>query len=82
MQWEWADPPWKLPTYVSDFVWDLLAMKTWIMNGGIAEPMTVGPPATAPLTNPGPLAVSEGKSEVGASNKELLSLQSLVSKVQ
>jgi len=54
-----------LPAYVSDFTWDLLATKTWIVNSGITEPME--PAVTTPPNNSILQAVSDGKSKVEVS---------------
>jgi len=71
--WEQADLPWFLPAYVSEFSPSLAVNRTWIMKGATM---------TAPSTLPKPPAMSDGKSEVRASNVELLSLQQVVLKVR
>jgi len=56
----------------------LQVKKEWIAAGGVVKKVVVA----APLTLPSPQAPSDGKSEVRASNKELLSHKQVVSKVQ
>jgi len=68
LQWEQANSPWELPTYIGNFAWDLQDMKVWIATGGVAESITMEPTATAPPTNPRPLAARNGESKVGASD--------------
>jgi len=60
LQWEQANLPWELPTYIGDFAWDLLDMKGWITISGFSEPTTVEPTVTTPTTIPRALAESEG----------------------
>jgi len=53
--------------------------QAWIKTGGIATPMTIGPPPTLARL----LDVSNGESKVGTSNHEdLPSQKQLMSKVQ
>ena len=70
--WEQADPPWVLPTYVSEFSRSLAINRTWIMNGATT---------TVPSPLPRPLVMSDGESEVMASDVELPSLCQVVPKV-
>ena len=65
LQWEWADPLWEMPAYISAFAWDLQETKAWIMSSGAVEPAKA-----APLTNPQLLTASNGKSEVRASDED------------
>jgi len=55
---------------------------TWIVNGGITEPVTIEPTVTTPPNNTRSQPASDGESEVEASDKELLSPCQLVSKVR
>ena len=54
LYWEWADPPWELPTYVGDLTQALQGTKAWIAFSGVVEQVVV----VAPPTLPRPLAPS------------------------
>src|SRR5882724_5759883 len=72
LQWEQANPPWVLPTYVGKFSQSLDFNRTWSVNDGA---MTV-------LPLPRPPAASDGKYKVGVSDVELPSPQQVVPKLQ
>ena len=71
MQWEQADPPWELPKYVSNLMWDLQETKAWIATSGAAVMMNMEPARTMPLMILKPSAQSDGESEIGMSDEEL-----------
>ena len=62
-------PPWELPNSIGDLMQALQVTKMWIMSGGVVKQVVV----VAPPTLPQPLAPSDSKSKVRASNKELSS---------
>jgi len=78
LHWEQADPPWELPTYVSDLVQALQVMKAWITSSRVVKQVVVA----APPTLPQPPVPSDSESKVGASNEELPSPKQVVSKVR
>ena len=76
--WELADPPWELTAYICKFAQALTENQVWIKTGGVAATVTVGPPPTLAR----PPDTSDGKSEVGTSNREdLPSPKQVLSKV-
>ena len=82
MWWEQANPPWELPNYVGDFTQALEETQSWIVTGGVAVHATVALPGIDPLLHTQPLILSNGESEVGGSDMELLMPKQLLSKVR
>ena len=80
--WERADPPWVLPNYVSDFTQALAINQAWIETGGITNSATANAVASDLPAPSKPQALSDGESEVGASNEALPLLRWIVPKVQ
>ena len=78
LHWEHTNPPWELPDYVGDLLWALQDMGAWIASSRIVKQVVV----VSPPTLPQPPAPSDGKSEVGVSDKELPSPQQLILKVK
>ena len=66
---------------MDDLAWVLQEMQAWIITGGAVAPATVEPMKIVPLSNSQPLAMSNGESEVSASNKDLPTPQRVLSKV-
>jgi len=56
-------------------------MQAWITTDGAAGPATVEPVRIMPPTNSRPLVTSDNESKVRVSDKELPTLQSIMSKV-
>ena len=81
MQWEKSDLPWELPDYVGHFAQALDVTQSWIVTGGIAAPATAALLGIDPLLQMQPLIPSNGESEVGGSDVELLTPKRLLSKV-
>ena len=82
MQWEQANPPWELPDYIGDFTRALEETQSWITTGGVTVPATAALLGIDPLPHMQPLILSDGESEVGGSDMELLMPKWLLSKVQ
>ena len=56
--------------------------QAWIASGGVAAPVVVVPLRNLPPTDPTLPVPSDGESEVGASDEELLTPKRLLSKVR
>jgi len=58
LQWELTDLTWDLPTCIGHLAWELVAIKSWLDQGGSTLGKVVLPDATVPH------ASSEGESEL------------------